>query len=221
MDNPIWTTVDDYFNATFVHPDAVLDQVLRRSVAAGLPQINVTASQGKFLQILAAAIGARRVLEIGTLGGYSTTWIARGLPGGARLVTIEAEPRHAAVARETFRAAGIEDIVDLRLGAALDVLPQLASGGGPFDLTFIDADKPNTPAYFDWAIRLSRPGAIIVIDNVVRDGEVSDVATQDERVVAMRRVAEQMGSDARLTGTGLQTVGSKGYDGFFIARVNA
>ena len=159
------------------------------------------------------------MLEIGTLGGYSTTWIARGLPAGARIVTLEAEPRHGAVARETFRAAGIEHTVDLRLGKALDLLPALASDPR-FDLTFIDADKPGTPAYFDWAVRLSHPGALILIDNAVREGAIADARSRDESTLAMRRVAEQMGADARITATGLQTVGSKGYDGFFIARVN-
>ena len=217
MQNAAWSAVDDYFDRTLVAPDAVFADVLRRSDAAGLPAISVTASQGKLLALLASSIGARQALEIGTLGGFSAIWIARALGPGGRLVTIEAEPRHAAVARESFARAGIADRIDVREGKALDVLPTLA--GGQFDLTFIDADKPNTTAYFDWAVRLSRPGALVVVDNVVREGELADATSTDPSVRAMRELCERAGSDPRVTATALQTVGSKGYDGFLIARV--
>ena len=217
MQNAAWSAVDDYFDRTLVAPDAVFADVLRRSDAAGLPAISVTASQGKLLALLASSIGARQALEIGTLGGFSAIWIARALGPGGRLVTIEAEPRHAAVARESFARAGIADRIDVREGKALDVLPTLA--GRQFDLTFIDADKPNTTAYFDWAVRLSRPGALVVVDNVVREGELADATSTDPSVRAMRELCERAGSDPRVTATALQTVGSKGYDGFLIARV--
>ena len=217
MHTPVWDAVDEFFDRTLVTPDAVFDDVLRRSEAAGLPAISVTASQGKLLALLAESIGARHALEIGTLGGFSAIWIARALASGGRLVTIEAEPRHAVVARESFARAGVLDRIDLREGQALDVLPQLT--GTTIDFTFIDADKPNTPAYFDWAIRLSRPGALVVIDNVVREGEIADAAKADASALAMRRVCEQAGKDARISATAVQTVGSKGYDGFLLARV--
>lgn len=218
MQAPVWTAVDDFFNRTLVGSDPIFDDVLRRSEAAGLPAISVTASQGKLLAVLAAAVGARQALEIGTLGGFSAIWIARALAPGGRLVTIEAEPRHAAVARESFTRAGVDDRIELREGKALDVLPALAAAR--LDFTFIDADKPNTPAYFDWAIRLSRAGALIVIDNVVREGEIADAASTDASALAMREVCERAGTDPRVTATALQTVGSKGYDGFLIARVS-
>jgi predicted O-methyltransferase YrrM len=217
MHTPVWDAVDEFFDRTLVTPDAVFDDVLRRSEAAGLPAISVTASQGKLLALLAESVGARHALEIGTLGGFSAIWIARALAAGGRLVTIEAEPRHAVVARESFARAGVLDRIDLREGQALDVLPQLTDT--TVDFTFIDADKPNTPAYFDWAIRLSRPGALVVIDNVVREGEIADAAKADASALAMRRVCEQAGKDARISATAVQTVGSKGYDGFLLARV--
>ena len=217
MHTPVWDAVDEFFDRTLVTPDAVFDDVLRRSEAAGLPAISVTASQGKLLALLAESIGARHALEIGTLGGFSAIWIARALASGGRLVTIEAEPRHAVVARESFARAGVLDRIDLREGQALDVLPQLTDT--TVDFTFIDADKPNTPAYFDWAIRLSRPGALVVIDNVVREGEIADAVKADASALAMRRVCEQAGNDARISATAVQTVGSKGYDGFLLARV--
>jgi predicted O-methyltransferase YrrM len=217
MHTPVWDAVDEFFDRTLVTPDAVFDDVLRRSEAAGLPAISVTASQGKLLALLAESVGARHALEIGTLGGFSAIWIARALAAGGRLVTIEAEPRHAVVARESFARAGVLDRIDLREGQALDVLPQLTDT--TVDFTFIDADKPNTPAYFDWAIRLSRPGALVVIDNVVREGEIADAAKADASALALRRVCEQAGKDARISATAVQTVGSKGYDGFLLARV--
>jgi predicted O-methyltransferase YrrM len=213
----IWETVDDFFNATLVATDPVLEDVLKRSEAAGLPQISVTATQGKLLSLLAASVAARQALEIGTLGGFSAIWIARALVPGGRLITIEAEPRHAAVARESFARAGVLDRIDLREGSALDVLPRLA--GTEIDFAFIDADKPNTPAYFDAAVRLARRGALIVVDNVVRDGEIADGSSADPSARAMRELCEQAGKDPRVSATALQTVGSKGYDGFLIAQV--
>ena len=219
-DDPRWIAVDDYFHGTLVPPDPLLDDVLRRSDAAGLPAISVTAAQGRLLNLLAAAVGARHILEIGTLGGYSTVWLGRALPPGGRLVTLEYQPRHAEVARETIRQAGLADAVEVRVGAALDLLPAVAAEHGPvFDLTFIDADKPSAPEYFDWAVRVSRPGALIVVDNVVRDGELADATNDDPRVVGMRRLVEQVARDGRVTATGIQTVGAKGYDGFVLARV--
>jgi len=217
MDTSVWSAVDEFFNQTIVAPDAVFDDVLRRSEAAGLPAISVTASQGKLLALLAASVGARHGLEIGTLGGFSAIWLARALAPGGRLITIEAEPLHAKVARESFERAGVADRVDLREGKALDILPQLAGTG--IDFSFIDADKPNTLAYFDWAIRLSRPGALIVIDNVVREGEIADASSADASARAMRDVCERTAQDPRVSATALQTVGSKGYDGFLLARV--
>ena len=217
MTDPVWSDVDTFFEQALHAREALLDDVIARSDAAGLPSISVTALQGRFLQMLAAAVGARSILEIGTLGGFSTIHLARVLPPGGRLVTIEAEPRHAAVARESFVRAGLTDRIELLEGKGLDVLPRLASSR--FDFTFIDADKPNTPAYFDWAVRLSRPGSLIVVDNVVRDGEVADAASADASVRAMRAVCERVGRDPQVMGTALQTVGLKGYDGFLIARV--
>ena len=213
----IWEAVDDYINRTLLAGDEVFDDVLRRSAAAGLPAISVTASQGKLLAVLAASVGARQALEIGTLGGFSAIWVARALQPGGRLVTIEAEPRHAAVARESFARAGVQDRVEMREGKALDVLPSLS--GRQFDFTFIDADKPNTPAYFDWAVRLSRPGALVLVDNVVREGELADASSADPSVRAMRELCERVGADSRVSATALQTVGAKGYDGLLIARV--
>jgi predicted O-methyltransferase YrrM len=217
MQTPAWDAVDDFFNRTIVMADPLFEDLLRRSEAAGLPAISVTASQGKFLAVLAASIGARHALEIGTLGGFSAIWMARALAPGGRLVTVEAERRHAEVARESFARAEVMDRIDLREGQALDVLPGLA--GMQFDFTFIDADKPNTPAYFDWAVRLSRAGALIVVDNVVREGEIADGSSADVSVRAMRELCERAGDDRRVDATALQTVGSKGYDGFLIARV--
>jgi predicted O-methyltransferase YrrM len=219
-DDTRWTDVDNYLLDTLVTTDPVLDDVLRRSEAAGLPAISVTAPQGKLLHMLAACQGAKHILEIGTLGGYSTVWLGRALLPGGRLITLEYEPRHAEVARESLRQAGLAAAVDVRVGAALDLLPAIAAEhGAVFDLTFIDADKPSAPAYFDWAVRLSRPGALIIVDNVVREGALADPNDDDPRVVGMRRLVEQAGRDARVTATAIQTVGSKGYDGFVLARV--
>ncbi|HTI36232.1 MAG TPA: O-methyltransferase [Vicinamibacterales bacterium] len=219
MSDPVWSDVDSFFEQALHAREPLLDDVLARSDAAGLPSISVTSLQGRFLQMLAASLGARSILEVGTLGGFSTIYLARALPSGGRLVTIEAEPRHAAVARESFARAGLAGRIELLEGKGLDVLPRLV--GARFDFTFIDADKPNTPAYFDWAVRLSRPGSLIVVDNVVRDGELADGASTDASVRAMRAVCERVGRDSGVMGTALQTVGLKGYDGFLIARVVA
>ena len=216
-----WTTVDQYLAGLVVPDDAVLEAAQQASVAAGLPAISVSPTQGKLLWLLARIQRARSILEIGTLGGYSTIWLARALPDGGRLVTMEAEPKHADVARENIARAGLDNVVDLRVGQALDTLPQLvAEGRGPFDLTFIDADKPNTPEYFQWALKLSRPGSLIVVDNVVRKGAVADAESDDPSVRGMRRFLEMLATESRASATGIQTVGSKGYDGFAIALVN-
>ena len=215
-----WTSVDDYITGLMADRDAALAQALAASQTAQLPAINVTAPQGKFLQLLARIINATRILEIGTLGAYSTIWMARALPQGGRLVTIEADARHASVARANLERAGLSQVVDLREGKALDVLPSLErEHAGPFDLAFIDADKPSTAEYFSWALRLSRPGSIIVADNVVRDGAVAEPGNPDPSVRGMRRVLELMAREPRVSATVIQTVGAKGYDGFAIAVV--
>jgi predicted O-methyltransferase YrrM len=197
-----------------------LDAALRESAAAGLPAIHVSPSQGKMLHLLARALGARRILEIGTLGGYSTIWLARALPAGGRLVTLEADPRHASVARSNLARAGLSAAVEVRVGRALDLLPQLASEvGGPFDLIFIDADKAGYPDYFPWALKLSRRGSLIIADNVVRNGAVVDGSGADPGVAGVRRMNELVAGEARVSATVVQTVGGKGYDGFMLAVV--
>jgi predicted O-methyltransferase YrrM len=221
MDRALWTRVDDYLSRTLVPDDAVLAAALADSDAAGLPAIQVTPNQGRFLQLLARALGAGAILELGTLGGYSTLWLARGLAPGGRLVTLEAEPRHAAVARASFARAGLSDVISIRVGHALDTLPKLvAEGAGPFDLVFIDADKPSLPDYFQWSLRLARPGTVIVVDNVVRDGEVADDGSADPSVQGVRRMNALIAAEPRVSATTLQTVGSKGYDGFAFVLVD-
>jgi predicted O-methyltransferase YrrM len=214
-----WTTVDQYITELVVQPDAVLGAALEASVAAGLPEISVTPSQGKLLYLLARIRQASRILEIGTLGGYSTIWLARALPLTGCLVTLESDPSHAAVARSNIARAGLSDVVDLRVGLALDTLPALATQGQRFDLTFIDADKPNIPEYFEWAIRLSNLAGLIIVDNVVRDGAVIDATSEDPSIGGVRRFNELLARDTRVSATTIQTVGSKGYDGFTIALV--
>jgi predicted O-methyltransferase YrrM len=211
-----WAGVDAYFGQKLTPSDPDLDRALRRNAEAGLPAHDVPALQGKFLALLIAMTGARRVLEIGTLGGYSTIWMARSLPQGGLITTIEAQPRHAAVAEQNIREAGLTDRVDLRVGAALDVLPDLQA---PFDLIFIDADKPNNPSYLDWALRLSRPGTVIIGDNVVRGGAVADADSTDPNVQGVRAFLDRIADDPRLDATALQTVGEKGWDGFCMAIV--
>lgn len=215
-----WAAVDRYISDLFVGQDAALDAALADSAAAGLPDIQVSAPAGKLLHLLARAVGARSVLEVGTLGGYSTIWLARAIAPGGRLITLEVNATHAAVARANVARAGVADIVDVRLGRALDSLPQLvAEGAGPFDLAFIDADKPNIAEYFTWALRLTRPGSVIVVDNVVRNGAVIDAASNDVNVQGVRRFNELAAANRRVSTTVIQTVGSKGYDGFSLSVV--
>ena len=220
--NPgLWTAVDEYLNEVLVGADESLEQALARSSDAGFPAIAVSPTQGKFLMMLARIQGARRILEIGTLGAYSTIWFAKALPADGRIITIESEPKHAEVARENVAAAGFGDMVDVRLGKALDVLPDIAAESiGPFDFTFIDADKPNIPEYFDWALRLSHSGSIIIVDNVIREGAVIDANSEDASVQGVRRLNDRLALESSVTVTTLQTVGGKGYDGFTIALVN-
>jgi predicted O-methyltransferase YrrM len=205
-----------------VRPDASLEEALQRSAAAGVPPHDVSPSHGKLLQLLARLQGARAILEIGTLGGYSTIWLARALPAGGNLITLEVNPRHVEVARVNIERAGLGDVVELRLGRALEILPQIAAEPrGPFDLVFIDADKRSNPEYLAWALRLSRPGSLIVADNVVRNGAVIDAASDDPSVEGVRRFHERLAADPRVSATAIQTVGSKGYDGFTVALVTA
>ena len=219
---PTWVAVERYAEARLLPAERALEAALARSQAAGLPGINVSASQGKLLHLVARAAGARRILEIGTLGAYSTIWLARALPPGGRLITIEVDPAVAEVARANLVDAGLTDVVDLRVARALDELPRIESeGGGPFDLIFVDADKPSTPQYLEWAVRLSRVGSVIVIDNVVRAGALADETNEDPRVAAMRQVVEAISHHPRLTATLTQTVGAKGYDGFITALVTS
>lgn len=220
MDKGLWSSVDRYLADHFIGVDPALDSALAASNAAGLPPINVSPTQGKLLHILARVQGARSILEIGTLGGYSTIWLARALPRDGCLITLEADSKHAAIAQKNITNAGLNEKVQLRLGNALDTLPQLASEGrGPFDLIFIDADKPNIPAYFDWSIKLSRVGSLIIVDNVIREGAVINEASQDASIQGVRRFNELLAGDSRVTATALQTVGSKGYDGFAVALI--
>jgi predicted O-methyltransferase YrrM len=221
MTSDSWTAVDAYICDRLVGADAALDEALRANAAGGLPAIDVSAPQGKLLHLLARSIGARRILEVGTLGGYSTIWLARALPADGRLVTLELEQKHADVAAANLARAGLRERVDIRVGPALDTLPKLESeGAGPFDLAFIDADKPNNANYFAYALKLSRPGSLIVVDNVVRNGAVADAASSDENVKGARALFDALAAEPRVTATAIQTVGSKGWDGFAIAIVN-
>lgn len=229
MSQELWSTVDAYISEVLVGPDEALEGALRRSSEAGLPAINVAPNQGKLLQrpaatsraggeLLARVQGATRILEVGTLGGYSTIWLARALPPDGRLVTIELEPHHAEVARTNLAEAGLLDRVDVRVGPAAEILADLE---GPFDFVFIDADKPSNPEYFQHAVRLSRPGTVVVVDNVVRGGSVADADSDDPAVVGTRRLNALMAAEPRVTATEVQTVGSKGHDGFALAVVVA
>jgi predicted O-methyltransferase YrrM len=212
----LWEDVDRYISDTLVRPDEALQAALDESDAAGLPAINVSAAHGKLLWLLARLVNARRILEIGTLGGYSAIWLARALAPGGRLVTLEAQEKHAAVARRNLERAGLAHTVEVRVGQALATLPQLA---GPFDLSFIDADKQNNAEYFRWALKLSRPGALIVVDNVVREGAVVDPRSRDGAVLGVRKLNELIAAEPRVAATAIQTVGVKGYDGFAVALV--
>lgn len=221
MSDELWSAVDHYINDLFIHPDPALEAALQSSAKAGLPAIQVSPAQGKFLHLLACAVGAKKILEIGTLGGYSAIWLARALPTGGQLITLEVEPKHAAVAGENLRHAGLNDRVEIRLGPALKTLHGMISAGeGPFDLIFIDADKPAMTEYFEAALQLSRPGTLMVVDNVVRKGAVIHPDTSDPAVNGVRRFHERAAAEPRVRATTLQTVGSKGYDGFTLLVVD-
>ncbi len=222
MTQELWTEVDRYIVENSIPRDPLLEEALLANVAAGLPTIDVAPNQGKLLHLLARIQGAKRALEIGTLGGYSTIWLARALPSDGRLITLEAEAKHAKVARSNIERAGLSSLVELRLGPALDSLAQLHKEGVPaFDFIFIDADKQNIPRYLEWSLRLSRPGTIIITDNVVREGAIINPEDPDPRVQGVRRFFEMVAADSRLDATTLQTVGSKGYDGFTLAVVRS
>lgn len=220
MAQDTWTAVDEYVTGLLAPSDEALGAAVRAGEAAGLPQIHVSPPQGKLLHLLAKTIGAKSVLEFGTLAGYSTIWLARALPADGRLITLEANPQYAEVAASSIAAAGLAEVVEVRVGPALDQLPQLAAdGAGPFDLTFIDADKVHTPDYFAWALEHSRPGGLIIADNVIRDGRLADLSDDDPAIVAQRRFHEQLAAEPRVEATTIQTVGGKGYDGFSLIRV--
>ena len=221
MNAKTWAAVDDYIVDKLLDADPVQNATLKANAAGGLPGIDVSAAQGKFLSLLVRITGARRILEIGTLGGYSSIWMARALPANGSLITLEFLPRHAEVATANLARAGLSSKTEVRVGRAVDTLPKLAEEGqGPFDLIFIDADKPSNPAYLDWAIRLGRPGTVIVLDNVVRDGAVIDAKSQDPSIIGTRAAFDLLAADKRVTATALQTVGAKGYDGFAIAIIH-
>jgi predicted O-methyltransferase YrrM len=220
MSRKTWTAVDDYIVESLLEADPVLDAALKANSERGLPAIDVSPAQGKLLNLLVRMSGAKRILEIGTLGGYSTIWLARALPPGGKVVTLELEPHHADVARNNLKAAELTELVDLRVGPALETLAALsAEGTAPFDFIFIDADKPNNRHYLSWAVRLSRPGTVIVCDNVIRDGAVLNEDGSDANVEGARAAFSFIGDSNRLDGTAIQTVGAKGYDGFVIAIV--
>jgi predicted O-methyltransferase YrrM len=212
----LWAKVDEYVTRSIVKPDSALHGALTATAEAGMPPIAVSAPQGKMLQLFARMVAARRILEIGTLGGYSTIWLARSLPPGGQVISLELDPKHAAVARSNIARAGVADLVEVKVGPALETLPTL---DGPFDLSFIDADKVNIPAYVDWAIKLGRAGGVIVVDNVVRNGALADEANTDQSVAGVRRLHEMLSQDIRVAATTIQTVGSKGYDGFTLAMI--
>ncbi|KAA5836033.1 O-methyltransferase [Saccharopolyspora hirsuta] len=212
-----WAAVDDYLGERHAPEDPVLIAARRAADEAGLPHVAVSPLQGKFLQVLARTVQARRILEVGTLAGYSTIWLGRALPPGGRLVTLEHDPARAEIARANLSRAGLDDVVEVRVGAALDTLPELV--GETFDLTFVDADRPNLPEYFRWALELTRPGGLVVVDNVVRRGAVLDETDQDPELVGVRRFHELLAAEPRAAATAIQTVGAKGHDGFTLALV--
>jgi predicted O-methyltransferase YrrM len=220
----VWRRVDTYLTDTLVGHDPNLEQAVADQNAAGLPPIEVAPVNGKLLHLLARMTGAKRVLEIGTLGAYSTIWLARGLPDDGRVVTIEAEPRIADIARANLERAGVGQKVEIRLGRGADVLPTLAEAildgsTAPFDLVFIDADKESNTVYLDWAARLGRPGTVVVVDNTVRGGEVANPATESAQIIGVQRGLEMLGRDPRFDATAIQTLDAKGYDGIAIALV--
>jgi predicted O-methyltransferase YrrM len=221
MNPETWKNVDQYLAALFIPDDPVMAAALAASAAGGLPPIHVSPLQGRMLQLLAQVQGAQRILEIGTLGGFSTLWLARALGPAGRIVTLELDPKHAEVAQATFRRAGLADRIELRLGAAKDSLAAMAARGEPpFDFVFIDADKASIPDYYRYAVQLSRPGSVIITDNVIRKGAVIDAGSEDASVQGVRRFNEIVAGDARVTSTTIQTVGEKGYDGFTLTVVN-
>jgi predicted O-methyltransferase YrrM len=222
MTEQLWSAVDNYYTTLLGASDPVMENVLAASQAAGLPAIQVSPLQGRMLMLLAQAAGARRILEIGTLGGYSSIWLARGLPHDGVLVTLESEPHHAEVATANIARAGFSAVTEVVLAPALDSLAELVNKGvRPFDLIFIDADKPNYPAYLEWALKLAWPGSLIVADNMVRGGAVADAESSDPAVVGARQFNDLLAKNDRLSATAIQTVGAKGYDGFVLARVIA
>lgn len=221
MNEADWRAVDDYIVAALIPQAEGQAETLAANAQAGLPAIDVSAPQGKFLHLLALAVGATRILEVGTLGGYSTIWFARAVGEGGKVVTMELDPRHAEIARDNIAREGLSGRVDLRVGPALDLLKGLeAERPAPFDLAFIDADKANNAAYFAYALKLSRPGGLIIVDNVVREGAVADSAAKDESALGARALFEAVSAEPRVSATAVQTVGAKGWDGFLIARVN-
>ena len=220
MDQETFTAVDEFVEATLAPDDEALRGAIEAAAAAGMRPIQVSAAQGRLLTILARLVDARTILEFGTLGGYSTILLARGLAPGGRLYTLEVDPKHAEVARGSIERAGFGEVVDLRVGPALESLPGLeADGAGPFDLVFVDADKPSTPAYVAWSLERTRPGGLIVADNVVRGGSLAEQGSDDEVIEAQRRLHEELAREPRVEATTIQTVGVKGYDGFTIVRV--
>jgi predicted O-methyltransferase YrrM len=220
MSQDLWTKVDEYINHITIKPDAALDAASASALAANLPPISVTPAHGKLLHLIARAHGAKRILEIGTLAGYSTIWLARAVLPNGQVISLESNAAHAQIARDNMLRAGLTGRVQIRLGDALETLPQLAAEKQqPFDFTFIDADRANLAEYFDWAVRLSRPGSLIVVDNVVRKGGVIDASSDDINVKGVRRFNERLAVDTRVTATMVQTVSSKGYDGFALALV--
>jgi predicted O-methyltransferase YrrM len=222
MTKEVWEAVDNYFDKMLIPHDSALDDALAACVAANLPAIQVSSVQGKLLHLLARIMGARKILEIGTLGGYSTIWMARALPEDGQIITLQADPKPADVARKNFARAGVEGKVELRLGKALETLPQVAADGrGPFDMVFIDANKSNMPEYFEWSLKLARRGSVIIADNVVREGVVLDAKSKDADIQGIRRFLEMVGKEKRVSGTALQTVGTKNYDGFALVLVTS
>jgi predicted O-methyltransferase YrrM len=222
MTQDVWEAVEHYFDKVLVAQDSALEDALATATAEKLPAIQVSSVQGKLLHLLARILGARKILEIGTLGGYSTIWMARALPEGGRLITLEADPKHADVARRNFARAGVENKIELRLGKALDTLPKIAAEGlGPFDLFFIDANKSNMPEYFEWSLKLARKGSVIIADNVVRGGAVLEADSKDADIQGVRRFLEMVGKEKRVSGTAMQTVSTKNYDGFAMVLVTS
>jgi predicted O-methyltransferase YrrM len=217
MADKVWEAVDQYFLRKIIGEDTALEEAQKAAEAGGLPAISVTPAQGKLLHLLVRMQGARKVLEVGTLAGYSTIWMARALPPGGKLISLEYEPKHAEIARLNTERAGVSALVEIRVGEAMKTFPDLE---GPFDLIFIDADKQNNAGYFQWALKLSRPGSVIIVDNVVREGEVANSGSTDEKVLGVQRMVDLIAAEPRVSATAIQTVGGKSYDGFLVAVVN-